>query len=111
MEIAGASSVISVDGSKEALDSFQRVLSLNKNKGNCKHRFLRKNIFKELEEILQNKSFGLIVIDPPNLTPDAKSKSNALKSYSYLLQIVFLLWKNRERSYFVLVQVELKPKN
>ncbi|MBM2890342.1 class I SAM-dependent methyltransferase [Leptospira interrogans] len=84
MEIAGASSVISVDGSKEALDSFQRVLSLNKNKGNCKHRFLRKNIFKELEEILQNKSFGLIVIDPPNLTPDAKSKSNALKSYSYL---------------------------
>ncbi|OCC28044.1 Uncharacterized protein GNX_3472 [Leptospira interrogans serovar Canicola] len=84
MEIAGASSVISVDGSKEALDSFQRVLSLNKNKGNCKHRFLRKNIFKELEEILQNKSFGLIVIDPPNLTPDEKSKSNALKSYSYL---------------------------
>ncbi|EKP06801.1 hypothetical protein LEP1GSC049_3202 [Leptospira kirschneri serovar Cynopteri str. 3522 CT] len=84
MEVAGAASVLSVDGSQEALDSFQRVLSLNKNKGNCKHRFLRKNIFKELEEILQNKSFGMIVIDPPNLTPDAKSKSNALKSYSYL---------------------------
>ncbi|WP_082285522.1 class I SAM-dependent rRNA methyltransferase [Leptospira noguchii] len=84
LEIAGAASVLSVDGSKEALDSFQRVLSLNKNKGNCKHRFIRKNIFKELEEILQNKTFGMIVIDPPNLTPDAKSKTNALKSYSYL---------------------------
>ncbi|WP_039940338.1 class I SAM-dependent methyltransferase [Leptospira noguchii] len=84
LDIAGAASVLSVDGSKEALDSFQRVLSLNKNKGNCKHRFVRKNIFKELEEILQNKTFGMIIIDPPNLTPDAKSKTNALKSYSYL---------------------------
>ncbi|EMF99913.1 hypothetical protein LEP1GSC123_2821 [Leptospira borgpetersenii str. 200701203] len=30
MEVAGATSVLSVDGSKQALDSFQRVLSLKK---------------------------------------------------------------------------------
>ncbi|RHX94725.1 SAM-dependent methyltransferase [Leptospira yasudae] len=84
MDVAGAASVLSVDGSKEALDSFQRVLSKRRNETSCRHRFAQKNIFQELEEILRGQTFGLIVIDPPNLTPDAKSKPNALKSYSYL---------------------------
>ncbi|TGL68416.1 SAM-dependent methyltransferase [Leptospira kmetyi] len=84
MDAAGARSVLSVDGSKEALESFQRVLSIRKNETRCEHRFVQKNLFQELEDVLQNKTFGLIVIDPPNLTPDAKSKKNALKSYSYL---------------------------
>ncbi|WP_061249317.1 class I SAM-dependent rRNA methyltransferase [Leptospira alstonii] len=86
MEVAGAESVLSVDGSKEALDSFQRVLSLKKNVSRYRHKFVQKNLFKELEEVLQDKTFGLIVIDPPNLTPDVKSKSNALRSYSYLFE-------------------------
>lgn len=84
MDAAGAASVLSVDGSKEALDSFQRVLSIRKNETQCKHRFEQKNLFQELEDVFKDKTFGLIVIDPPNLTPDAKSKKNALKSYSYL---------------------------
>ncbi|ALO27256.1 S-adenosylmethionine-dependent methyltransferase domain protein [Leptospira borgpetersenii serovar Javanica str. UI 09931] len=84
MEVAGATSVLSVDGSKQALDSFQRVLSLKKNTSCCKHSFIQKNLFQELEDILRNKTFGLIVIDPPNLTPDAKSRKNAFRSYSYL---------------------------
>lgn len=84
MDTAGAASVTSVDGSKEALDGFQRVLSLKKEKSFCKHRFLQKNLFQELEDVLIDRKFGLIVIDPPNLTPDAKSKTSALKSYSYL---------------------------
>lgn len=86
MDVAGAASVLSADGSKEVLDGFQRVLSLKKNQSHCKHRFVQKNLFKELEEVLENRKFGLIVIDPPNLTPDAKSKTNALKSYSYLFE-------------------------
>ncbi|MCG6167397.1 class I SAM-dependent methyltransferase [Leptospira sp. FAT1] len=84
MEVAGASSVVSVDGSKEALDSFQRALSKRRSETSCKHRFVQKNIFQDLEEVLRGQTFGLIVIDPPNLTPDGKSKPNALKSYSYL---------------------------
>ncbi|TGM01017.1 SAM-dependent methyltransferase [Leptospira barantonii] len=84
MDEAGASSVLSVDGSKEVLDSFQRVLSIRKDETKCKHRFVQKNLFQELEDVLKDKTFGLIVIDPPNLTPDAKSKKNALKTYSYL---------------------------
>lgn len=84
MEVAGAASVLSADGSKQALDSFQRVLSLKKNISRCKHTFVRKNLFQELENVLEDKSFGLIVIDPPNLTPDAKSRKNAFRSYSYL---------------------------
>ncbi|WP_176087476.1 class I SAM-dependent rRNA methyltransferase [Leptospira alexanderi] len=85
MEVAGATSVLSVDGSKQALDSFQRVLSLRKKReSDCEHKFVQKNIFQELENILKDKTFGLIVIDPPNLTPDAKSRQNALRSYSYL---------------------------
>ncbi|WP_174232284.1 class I SAM-dependent rRNA methyltransferase [Leptospira mayottensis] len=84
MEVAGATSVLSVDGSKQALDSFQRVLSLKRNTNRCKHSFVQKNLFQELEDILGNKTFGLIVIDPPNLTPDAKSRKNAFRSYSYL---------------------------
>ncbi|WP_198288109.1 class I SAM-dependent rRNA methyltransferase [Leptospira weilii] len=85
MEVAGANSVLSADGSKQALDSFQRVLSLRKKRENdCKHKFVQKNLFQELEDILKDKTFGLIVIDPPNLTPDAKSKQNAFRSYSYL---------------------------
>ncbi|PJZ51382.1 class I SAM-dependent rRNA methyltransferase [Leptospira adleri] len=84
MDAAGARSVTSVDGSKEALDSFQRVLSLKKDGSSCKHRFVQKNLFRELEDVLKDQKFGLIVIDPPNLTPDAKSKKNALKTYSHL---------------------------
>ncbi|MDV6234673.1 class I SAM-dependent methyltransferase [Leptospira ellisii] len=84
MDRAGAKSVLSVDASKEALDSFQRVLSLKKDGSGCRHRYLQKNVFQELDGILSGTKFDLIVIDPPNLTPDAKSKKNALKSYAYL---------------------------
>ncbi|AOP33481.1 SAM-dependent methyltransferase [Leptospira tipperaryensis] len=84
MDSAGARSVTSVDGSKEALDAFQRVLSLKKDGSSCKHRFVQKNLFRELEDVLKDQKFGLIVIDPPNLTPDAKSKKNALKTYAHL---------------------------
>ncbi|WP_210412864.1 class I SAM-dependent rRNA methyltransferase [Leptospira gomenensis] len=84
MDRAGAKSVMSVDASKEALDSFQRALSLKKDGSTCIHRFEQRNVFQELGGILSEKKFGLIVIDPPNLTPDAKSKRNALKSYAHL---------------------------
>lgn len=94
LEEAGANSVFSADGSKEALEEFvSRILPeeqiLNFEKKNTiftkgKHSLVRADLFQDWE-FLEGRKFSLIVLDPPNLTPNQASVPAGKKAYRSLI--------------------------
>ncbi|WP_232298454.1 class I SAM-dependent rRNA methyltransferase [Leptospira licerasiae] len=94
LEVAGAKSVFSADGAKEALEEFvSHILPeeefLNFEKKNTiltkgKHHLVRADLFQDWG-FLEGKKFSLIVLDPPNLTPNQASVPAGKKAYRSLI--------------------------
>jgi 23S rRNA (cytosine1962-C5)-methyltransferase len=84
--VQGASQVICVDGSEGALDLGKQNAVLNK--VNDKVEFLRSDVFKYLEQALQqNEKFDLITLDPPKFARSQSAVDTALKGYRRLLAL------------------------
>ena len=84
---AGAEQVYSLEDSSKSIAIHKRNIELHQ----CqKQVILKKNIFKELTSSLQTiqELFGVVVIDPPNLTSSQKDKQKARKIYASLLSQV-----------------------
>lgn len=92
LEFSGAKSVTSVDGAKDALEEFaSRVSSQKANfeeKNRIysfgKHDLVRADLFRDWD-FLEERKFGCIVLDPPNLTPNQASIPSAKKAYRSLI--------------------------
>ncbi|MEI7012621.1 class I SAM-dependent rRNA methyltransferase [Leptospira licerasiae] len=94
LEVAGAKSVFSAEGAKEALEEFvSHILPeeefLNFEKKNTiltkgKHHLVRADLFQDWG-FLEGKKFSLIVLDPPNLTPNQASVPAGKKAYRSLI--------------------------
>ncbi|PKA16831.1 class I SAM-dependent rRNA methyltransferase [Leptospira haakeii] len=94
LEEAGAKSVFSADGAKEALEEFashilpeneilnfeQKNIILTKGK----HHLVRADLFQDWG-FLEDRKFSLIVLDPPNLTPNQASVPAGKKAYRSLI--------------------------
>ncbi|PJZ69232.1 SAM-dependent methyltransferase [Leptospira perolatii] len=100
---AGAKSILSADGSEDALLEFSNQFSSPteglENYGSKKDRFELKNSIQEFGnhslvradlfrewDFMENRKFGCIVLDPPNLAPNQKSVPGAKKAYKNLIQ-------------------------
>ncbi|MEI1280223.1 class I SAM-dependent methyltransferase [Leptospira venezuelensis] len=94
LEEAGAKSVFSADGAKEALEEFvshilpeEEILNFDtKNtiltKG--KHHLVRADLFQDWG-FLEGRKFSLIILDPPNLTPNQAAIPAGKKAYRTLI--------------------------
>ncbi len=96
LEKAGANSVVSADGAKDVLEEFSaRLLSQdvplqhpfeikNQIQSFGKHQLVRADLFKDWD-FLEGKKFSLIILDPPNLTPNQNSVPAGKKAYRSLI--------------------------
>ncbi|TGK05629.1 class I SAM-dependent rRNA methyltransferase [Leptospira langatensis] len=94
LEEAGARSIFSVDGAKEALEEFASRISSSeihpsfeeKNRIQTfgKHSLVRADLFRDWN-FLEDRKFSLIVLDPPNLTPNQNSIPAGKKAYRSLI--------------------------
>jgi len=84
----GAQEVISVDSAKMAHDWLNENLDLNPHLQGT-HKSVKKNVQKALEGFIkEQKSFDLIICDPPSFSSDGKKSTPALKSYETLLPLM-----------------------
>ncbi|MEM7180079.1 MAG: hypothetical protein AAF518_04145 [Spirochaetota bacterium] len=84
---AGAEKVYSLEDSSKSIAVHKR----NIEEQQCKKQIvLKKNIFRELGESLEEMqdTFGVAVIDPPNLTASQRDKAKARKIYASLISQV-----------------------
>ncbi len=77
----GARSVTAIDSSATALAQLERHLALNKlDSARCT--LIEDDVFKQLRKLRdQNKSFDLIVLDPPKFAPTAATAERAARGY------------------------------
>lgn len=96
----GAKSVISVDFNKHAIDSCERNFCLNRSiypaVSRCRHTGIADDAFHAMEQLrMAQKSFDLIVVDPPSFAKSKEEIPGALHSYARLARsAVKLLRKN-----------------
>jgi 23S rRNA (cytosine1962-C5)-methyltransferase len=77
----GASRVISLDTSEEALVAARRNVELNRLDAE-KAEWLAADVFAHLRKLRDmGKQFGLIVLDPPKFAPTEKHVANAARAY------------------------------
>jgi 23S rRNA (cytosine1962-C5)-methyltransferase len=77
----GATEVISVDSSGDALEIAQKQTNLNQFDKN-RARWLDKDAFETLKAFrIENQQFDLIVLDPPKFAPSAAHLIKAVKAY------------------------------
>src|SRR5690606_23921823 len=74
---AGAAEVIGVDSSEAAVFRAQGNAGLN---ALTAVQFVRADVLEWLSQY-QGESFDLVVLDPPRLAPNRKSKARALRAY------------------------------
>lgn len=82
--LAGATETVSVDVSKQALETAKRNFELNqlplKN-----HQFLAEDVFHVLENFAKNKEkFDVIILDPPAFVKNQKSLKKGLSGYLFI---------------------------
>lgn len=86
----GASSVVCVDGSDNALDIGRQNAELNGVSDRVN--FVRSDVFKYLEQALQqNEKFDLITLDPPKFARSQSALDTALKGYRRLQALALQL--------------------
>lgn len=82
----GAKTVTSLDISKQALEVAQYNAGLNSYTGN--HKIIAGDAFKELQNLInQNKTFDVVVIDPPSFAKQASEIAIAKKKYAELAEL------------------------
>ena len=87
----GATSVLSIDSSAEALQLAQRNIELNGLDAN-RAEWLDKDVFEALRKLRdQNRKFDLIVLDPPKFAPTAAFAEKASRAYKDINLLGFKL--------------------
>jgi len=78
---AGASTILAVDRSREAIQAAQRNFRLNE-LGPERHTWLVADCFELLERLAgEGPRFGVVVLDPPSLARDKESRPGAERAY------------------------------
>lgn len=87
----GAKSVLSVDSSAEALALCQANVTLNKLVAE-KHTLLEGDVFQLLRKFRdENRSFDMIILDPPKFAPTAAQAERAARGYKDINLLAFKL--------------------
>ncbi|MBP2833523.1 class I SAM-dependent methyltransferase [Aquimarina sp. U1-2] len=90
----GATEVLSLDISRQALDMAVKNASLNHHKG--KHHTITVDAFEGLQNLIDDqKKFDVVVIDPPSFAKRESEISKALKSYAKLARLGSKLVNNQ----------------
>jgi 23S rRNA (cytosine1962-C5)-methyltransferase len=90
-----ARSVVSVDISKQAIDTCEENFKINLNKSvikNINHQAICGDVFEVLENLYLSKTkFDLIVVDPPSFAKKQKDVDSAIKAYEKLNKLAVRL--------------------
>lgn len=88
--LAGASEVVSVDRSQNALDLATRAAEANGVSGRC--RFVKAEVFQELErQAKAGEKYGLVIVDPPAFVKSKKDLAQGLKGYRKMVRLAAAL--------------------
>lgn len=80
--VYGASTVLHLDASAEALDLARRNVELNTRVGRCEHEFMEANAFAALRAFRAvGRTFDVIILDPPKFAESAGQLARALNGY------------------------------
>lgn len=90
----GATELISLDISRQALEMAKSNVILNKLEAN--HKVLVGDAFEKMEELIkQKKTFDIVVVDPPSFAKRDSERERAIKSYRQLTKLAIgLVAKN-----------------
>jgi len=87
----GAKSVLSVDSSGDALELCKENVSLN-NLFSGNHKTLEGDVFQLLRKFRdENRSFDIIILDPPKFAPTAAQAEKAARGYKDINLLAFKL--------------------
>ena len=90
----GAKSVLSVDSSADALSLLEENLALN-NLPAERHTSLEGDVFQLLRKFRdENRSFDMIVLDPPKFAPTAANAEKASRAYKDINLLAFKLLRS-----------------
>jgi 23S rRNA (cytosine1962-C5)-methyltransferase len=87
----GAKSVLSVDSSADALELCKQNIALN-DLDNTRHSSLEGDVFQLLRKFRdENRSFEMIILDPPKFAPTAAHADKATRAYKDINLLAFKL--------------------
>ena len=87
----GAKSVLSVDSSADALALLEENIAINKLSAN-RHTSLEGDVFQLLRKFRdENRSFDMIILDPPKFAPTAAHAEKAARAYKDINLLAFKL--------------------
>ncbi len=90
----GAKSVLSVDSSADALALLEENIALNHIPAD-RHTFLEGDVFQLLRKFRdENRSFDMIVLDPPKFAPTAAHAEKASRAYKDINLLAFKLLRH-----------------
>ncbi len=83
----GASHVVSVDLSPKYIEWLQQNIALNPELNHTQHEAMVSSVDDAMTELKKNqKTFDVIVCDPPSSSSDGEKRTSAIKAYRDLLQ-------------------------
>ena len=89
----GATRVVSLDISAQALSSAERNVALNFSEAN--HEIMAIDAFEGLQQLnFQEETFDIVVVDPPSFAKKATEVDKALQSYRNLVKLAIPLVRN-----------------
>lgn len=87
----GAKSVLSIDSSTEALELCKQNITLN-NLDSAHHSSIEGDVFQLLRKFRdENRSFDMIILDPPKFAPTAAHADKATRAYKDINLLAFKL--------------------
>ncbi len=90
----GAKSVLSVDSSKDALTLLEENIAIN-NLPADKHTSIEGDVFQLLRKFRdENRSFDMIILDPPKFAPTAAHAEKASRAYKDINLLAFKLLRH-----------------
>ncbi|MFK7908412.1 MAG: class I SAM-dependent rRNA methyltransferase [Chitinophagales bacterium] len=88
----GASEVVSLDISKQALGMAQKNVALNPQLKSDKHKTMAVDAFEGLQKLRQQKKlFDIVVVDPPSFAKRDSERTRALRKYTQLCELAIPL--------------------
>ncbi|MGB1242842.1 MAG: class I SAM-dependent rRNA methyltransferase [Chitinophagales bacterium] len=88
----GASEVVSLDISKQALEMAKKNVALNSQLQSNKHKIMAVDAFEGLQQLKrQKKLFDIVVVDPPSFAKRDSERARALRKYAQLCELAIPL--------------------
>ncbi len=88
----GASEVVSLDISKQALEMAKKNVALNPQLQSNKHKIMAVDAFEGLQQLKrQKKLFDIVVVDPPSFAKRDSERTRALRKYAQLCELAIPL--------------------